>query len=32
MKLNPIKFHLGVKVEKFLGYLVIRRGVEANLD
>ncbi|KAK4841195.1 hypothetical protein QYF36_000455 [Acer negundo] len=32
MKLNLIKCSFGVSSGKFLGYLVIRRGVEANPD
>ncbi|KAK4400760.1 hypothetical protein Sango_1182100 [Sesamum angolense] len=30
MKLNPAKCMFGVKGEKFLGYLVIERGIEVN--
>lgn len=32
MKLNLEKCILGVKVGKFLGYIVSKRGVEANLE
>ena len=32
MKLNPTKCSFGVSSEKFLGYLVTQRGVEANPD
>ena len=30
MKLNPAKCSYGVTSGKFLGYLVIKRGIEAN--
>lgn len=30
MKLTPFKWHFGVKVGKFLGYMVIKRGFEAS--
>jgi len=30
MKLNPAKCHFKVGVGKFLGYLVTKRGIEAN--
>ena len=30
MKLNPTKCHFGVKAGKFLGYMVTKRGIEAN--
>lgn len=30
MKLNPAKCHFGVKAENFLGYLITKRGIEAN--
>jgi hypothetical protein len=30
MKLNPAKFAFGVSFEKFLGYMVSSRGIEAN--
>ena len=32
MKLNPSKCAFGVSVEKFLGFIVNRRGIEANPD
>ena len=32
LKLNPEKCVFGVKVEKFLGFLLTKRGIEANLD
>ena len=32
MKLNPKKCVFGVTSEKFLGYLIFRRGIEANPD
>lgn len=32
MKLNPLKCTFGIKIGKFLGYLVSHRGIEANLD
>ena len=32
MKLNPTKCSFGVRAGKFLGYMVTRRGIEANLD
>ena len=32
MKLNPAKCTFGVSAEKFLGYIVNNRGIEANLD
>ncbi|KAL5734962.1 hypothetical protein ACOSP7_032823 [Xanthoceras sorbifolium] len=32
MKLNPTKCSFGVSSGKFLGYLVTKRGVEANPD
>lgn len=32
MKLNPAKCTFGVSVSKFLGFIVTRRGIEANLD
>lgn len=32
MKLNPKKCAFGVKLEKFLGYLVIEKRIEANQD
>ena len=31
MKLNPNKCVFGVESRKFLGYMVSRRGIEANL-
>ncbi len=30
MKLNPEKCTFGIKVGKFLGYIVLERGIEAN--
>lgn len=30
MKLNPSKYTFGVSIEKFLGFMVSQRGVEAN--
>ncbi|KAL5822071.1 hypothetical protein ACOSQ3_023953 [Xanthoceras sorbifolium] len=32
MKLNPTKCSFGVSSGKFLGYLVTKRGIEANPD
>ena len=32
MKLNPAKCAFGVSAEKFLGFIVHNRGIEANLD
>ena len=32
MKLNPAKCSFGVSAEKFLGFIVNNRGIEANLD
>ena len=32
MKLNPAKYAFGVSVEKFLGFIVNNRGIEANPD
>ena len=32
MKLNPTKCAFGVSIEKFLGFIVNNRGIEANLD
>ena len=32
MKLNPAKCAFGVFAEKFLGFIVNNRGIEANLD
>ena len=32
MKLNPAKCVFGVSAEKFLGFIVNNRGIEANLD
>ena len=32
MKLNPTKYTFGVTSEKFLGFLVTKRGIEANLE
>ena len=32
MKLNPAKCAFGVSAEKFLGFIVNNRGIEANLD
>jgi succinylglutamate desuccinylase len=32
MKLNPVKCAFGVFSEKFLGYIVSSRGIEANLE
>ena len=31
MKLNPFKCAFGVSSSKFLGFMVTRRGIEANL-
>ena len=30
MKLNPSKCHFGMRSDKFLGYMVTKRGIEAN--
>ena len=32
MKLNPTKCSFGVASDKFLGYMVIQHGIEANPD
>ena len=32
MKLNPAKCAFGVSVGKFLGFIVNKRGIEANPD
>jgi len=32
MRLNPAKCTFGVQAGKFLGFLLTRRGIEANLD
>ena len=32
MKLNPFKWTFGVASEKFLGFMVNQRGIEANLE
>ena len=32
MKLNPSKFAFGLSSEKFLGFMVSQRGIEANPD
>ena len=32
MKLNPLKCSSGVRAGKFLGYMVTRRGIQANPD
>ena len=32
MKLNPAKYAFGVLAEKFLGFIVNNRGIEANPD
>ena len=32
MKLNPVKCAFGVASEKFLGFMVSKRGIEANLE
>ena len=32
MKLNPTKCAFGVSAEKFLGFIVNNRGIEANPD
>ena len=32
MKLNPTKCAFGVSAGKFLGFMVSRRGIEANLE
>ena len=32
MKLNPLKCTFGVASEKFLGFMVNQRGIEANLE
>ncbi|KAI3685272.1 hypothetical protein L6452_34513 [Arctium lappa] len=32
MKLNPTKYSFGVSARKFFGYMVTRRGIEANPD
>ena len=31
MKLNPLKCAFGVNLGKFLGFMVTKRGIEANL-
>ena len=31
MKLNPLKYAFGVGSDKFLGFMVNQRGIEANL-
>lgn len=31
LKLNPAKCTFGVKYEKFLGFMTLERGIEANL-
>ena len=31
MKLNPLKCAFGVSVDRFLGFMVTQRGIEANL-
>ena len=30
IKLNPVKCVFGVKAEKFLGFIISHRGIEAN--
>ena len=30
MRLNPKKYAFGVKVEKFLGFMLTKQGIEAN--
>ena len=30
MKLNPLKYAFGVRAGRFLGFMVMRRGIEAN--
>ena len=32
MKLNPSKCVFGVSIGKFLGFMVIQRGIEVNQD
>lgn len=32
MRLNPAKFYFGVHTGKFLGFILIRRGIKANLN
>ena len=32
MKLNPVKCTFGVALGKFLGFMVLGRGIEANLE
>lgn len=32
MKLNPAKCVFGISSEKFLGFMVNNRGIEANLN
>ena len=32
MRLNPDKCAFGVKSEKFMGYMITHRGIEANLE
>jgi len=32
MKLNPTKCTFGVRSDKFLGYMIDQRGIEANPD
>ena len=32
LRLNATKYAFGVSLDKFLGHLVMRRGIEANLE
>lgn len=32
LKLNPTKCTFGVKLRKFLGFMITERGIEANLE
>ena len=32
MRLNPLKCTFGVEARKLLGFMIMRRGIEANLD
>ena len=32
MRLNPLKCAFGVEMGKFLGFMITRKGIEANSD
>lgn len=32
MRLSPAKYSFGVQADKFLGFMLIKRGIEANPD